>query len=119
MSRGWIHHLLLIKPGQRLRDEEGRWKIIGDPVPFRGRAAFRSANRADVAAGRGESKLITVQSPHSIATATGGVNPEKGDTVLIEGLLGRDVLLNGEWLVDAVSSSPTHARLLCSHTAPA
>lgn len=108
MSRGHTHDLTLLRAdSQRWRDDEGRWHSAGDPVPFRGRIAFRSASRSDRAGGRGEDIAATVQIPH-------GLNPQKGDKIVAANLPGRDALLNGTWRIDAVSSTPAHVRALCA-----
>lgn len=37
MTRGMVHDLTLVAPGEDYRDHEGRWTRVGQPVTVRGR----------------------------------------------------------------------------------
>lgn len=102
--RGVIHDLVVTAPGERVRDDEGRWRRVGQPTTVRGRIAAPRASEIATASAIG-------RQVSAVALLPTGTAIERDYRIAVA---GSGPLLDGTYEVGDIVPTPSHLRVLMS-----
>ena len=108
MPRGMIHRdaVTLVSPGERVRDNEGRWKRMGDPMPVafsRVEHLRRGEEEVEIGGRKTNSRDCVVWLPL-------GTPVEQGWKVEIRGV---SPLFDDDYRIARIKDVQTHLRVMC------